>query len=136
MTKHNICESIENFLKKKKIRFTISNQDSRGCLYEILISSTEGFIQVDYNLDDESNNYCSLTFHTVVNDNGMSLYHSDWDSESGDCFESEIECLVDNIKRIDQGLSKIQSKINQIKDLCENYGLEFEEMIEVIYNFD
>lgn len=51
ITKHNICETIENYLKELKLRYEISEQDSLGCFYEVFISSTPGYIQVEYNLD-------------------------------------------------------------------------------------
>lgn len=138
ITKHNICEIIENYLKELKIRYNIDNVDSIGCIYELFISSTSGFIQVEYDLDDEKDNYVVTQLFTSVDDYGNSIYHSNWDNECKTCdsLNGEIDNLVDSIKRINNGLSKISSKINQIKDICEEYELDFENLIDVLYDFD
>ena len=138
ITKHNVCEKIDNFLKQEKIRYSISDQDSKGCLYELFVSSTSGFIQVEYNLDDEKDDYVVLQLFTNVDNSGNSIYHSDWDNESegGDSLEGEIEQLIDGVKRINQAIAKISTKIEQIRDICNEYELDFEEFIILNYDFD
>ena len=136
VTKENICQKIEDFLKSSKIRYNILAPDSRGLLYELFISSIEGNIQVEYNLDDPNDDIIYVQFFTNIDSNGNSIYHSDWDNESGESIEGEIEELIEAVKRINSGLSKINSKIEQIKDICEEYNLEFEDIIEVLYEFD
>ena len=136
ITKHNICQHIEDILKSQKVRYSILEPDYRGCVYELYASSIEGIIQVEYNLADDNNYFC-LQFYINMDSNGLPLYHSDWDNESnGDSVESEIEQLLSATKRINQGLSKIQTKIEQIKDICEEYNLEFENFIDILYDFD
>ena len=137
ITKHNVCQHIEDILKSLKIRYSILDPDSKGCVYELYVSSIEGHIQVEYNLDDDNDTYFVIQFFTNVDSNGLSLYHSDWDNESnGDSIEGEIEELLNAIKRINQGVSKIQTKIEQIKDICEEYNLEFENFIDILYDFE
>lgn len=136
LTKHNICQHIEDILKHMKIRYSILDPDSKGCTYELYVSSIESNIQVEYNLDDDKN-FFYLQFFTNVDSNGVSLYHSDWDNESnGNSIEDEIEELLNAIKRINQGVSKIQTKIEQIKDICEEYNLDYENFIDVLYDFE
>lgn len=137
ITQHNVCEHIESILKSLNIRYSILFPDSKGCVYQLYISSIEGNIQVEYDLDDEEDNYFILQFFTKVDTYGNSLYHSDWNNETpGDSIEGEIENLVEYAKKINQGISKIQIKIEQIKDICEEYELDFEEFIDVLYDFD
>ena len=40
------------------------------------------------------------------------------------------------IKTVKKTVSKISTKINQIKDICEEYELDFEEFIQLNYDFD
>ncbi len=137
ITKHNICEVIDNYLKEQKIRYSISEQDSKGCLYELFISSTEGNIQVEYNFDDDNDDLVYMQLFTTVDYKGNSIYHAYWDSEEGsDSVEGEIDNLIDAIKRVNQAISKISAKIDQIKDICEEYAVEFDEFITLNYDFD
>lgn len=138
ITKHNVCETINTFLKQEKIRYSISGQDSKGCLYELFVSSTSGFIQVEYNLDDEKDDYVILMLYTDIDNSGNSIYHSDWDNESegNDSLEGEIEQLLDSVKRINQAIIKISTKIEQIRDICDEYELDFDEFITLNYDFN
>jgi|688.fasta_scaffold904393_1 hypothetical protein len=138
VTPHNICQTIEDCLKSKKIRFSISDSDSKGLVYELYISSIECYIQVEYDLDVEDDDYIVLQLFDKVDYNGNSVYHSDWDNEdeNADSVEGEIENLIEAVKRINQGVGKINAKIEQIKDICEEYNLEFEEFITLNYDFD
>jgi hypothetical protein len=137
ITKHNICEVIDNYLKDQKIRYEVTGQDSNGCVYELFISSTSGFIQVEYDLDNENDINTVLQLFTSVDDSGNSIYHSIWDStdESCDSVEGEIDNLIDSVKRINRAIAQIQSKIEQIKDICDEYELSFEEFITLNYDF-
>lgn len=136
ITKYNVIQHIEEILKNLKIRFSIINRDSKGCHIQLYISSIEGNIQVEYSLDDVNDNYFCIQFFTDIDSDGLSLYYSHWDNDSNDSIEGEIEELLNSIKRINQGISKIQTKINQIKDICEEYNLEFDNFIGLLYDFD
>ncbi len=138
VTKHNICQIIEDYLKSQKIRYSISHSDQKGLLYELYISSRECFIQVEYDLDKENDDYTILQLFDNVDDFGNSIYHSDWNNENqhADSVEGEIENLIEAVKRINQGIGKISAKIDQIKDICEEYGLDFEEFITINYDLN
>jgi hypothetical protein len=138
VTKQNVCEIIENYLKEQKIRFEISDQDSESCLYKLFISSMSAYIQVEYDLDDETNNDVYMQLFTEPDSSGFSIYESHWDNENelNDSIEGEIDNLLESAKRINQGIAKIEAKINQIKDICQEYELEFCEFITLEYDFD
>lgn len=138
VTKHNICQTIEDYLKSKKIRYSISDSDSKGLLYELYIASIECYIQVEYDLDKEDDEYIVLQLFDKVDYYGNSIYHASWDNEdeNADSIEGEIDNLLEAVKRINQGISKISAKLDQIKEICEEYNLEFEEFITLNYDFD
>ena len=138
ITKHNICETIDNYLKEQKVRYEITGQDSKECTYELFVSSTSGFIQVEYDLDNEEDSYIVLQLFTPVTNSGTSIYHSEWDNECTGCdsVEGEIDNLIEAAKKINQGISKVSVKIGQIKDICEEYGLDFDQLITLNYDFD
>lgn len=139
ITKHNICQEIEQILKSQNIRFSIENQDYRGTNYELFVSSMEAYIQIEYDLNKEEDNDVQITFYTKVNSDGLSLYESDWDNYDNsikDGIETEIEELINAVKRINFGISKIESKIEQIRNICEEYNLELDKFIDVLYDFN
>ena len=138
VTKQNVCEIIENYLKEQKIRFEISDQDSESCLYKLFISSMSAYIQVEYHLDDETNNDVYMELFSEPDSSGASIYESNWNNENelNDSIEGEIDNLLESAKRINQGIAKIEAKINQIKDICQEYELEFCEFITLEYDFD
>lgn len=133
LTKHNICSHIDDTLKSLNVRYTVLHSDSLECLYEIYVSSIVANIQVEYNLENNDDNYLVVQFFL----NDTSLYHSEWDNESpNDSIEDEIEELINATKRINQGISKIRTKIEQIKDICEEYNLKLNRFLDLIYDFD
>lgn len=136
VTKHNIEQIISDYLKSQNVRFDISDKNNFGFMCQLYISSVESFIQVEYNLDDEEDDVIYVQLFTEIDSNGVSLYHSNWDNESNESIEGEIDELMSSVKRINQGLSKIQAKLDQIRDICDEYNLEFDEFIDVLFDFD
>lgn len=136
ITKHNIHEVIEKHLNKLRIRYDIEESGSKGCLYELFILSTPAFIQVEYNLDDEIDDSVVLQLFTKIDNCKNPVYESDWNSKNCDSVEGEILDLVVSVKKINKGISKIASKIEQIKEICEKYELEFDDFISVNYDFN
>ena len=138
ITKNNIQGIIDEYLKEQKIRYSISDQDSRGCVYELFIGSTSGFLQIEYNLDDTSDDYVVVQLFSPVDDHGGSIYQSEWDNDCEHCdsIEGEIDNLIMSVKRINQGIAKIASKIEQIRALCVEFELDFDELMTLNYDFD
>ena len=138
VTKQNINEKIENYLKEEKIRYNIISQDSKSCLYELFLGSESGYIQVEYDMDNDTDDYIVAQLYSRTDDNEVSIYHYDWDNESENhgSIEINIEVLVEEVKKINKAISKIKSKIEDIRNICEEYGLEFEEFIELNYTFE
>lgn len=138
--KHNITQIIDEYLKTNKIRYTIIEQDVRMVLYQIFIGSMDGFIQIEYDLDSSSENILITYYSNVNDDNGLSLYESVVDNYDSPLtqinVEGEIEQLIDQVKILNKAVAKIGQKIEQIREICEEYNLEIEEFIEVIYNFE
>jgi chromosome segregation ATPase len=89
-------------------------------------------------LDDETKNDVYMQLFTESDSSGFSIYEAHWDNknELNDSLEGEIDNLLESAKRINQGIAKIETKINQIKDICQEYELEFCEFITLEYNFD
>lgn len=149
ITKANIRETIENYLKSIKVRYTIEED----YLYELFLGSVNGFIQLDLNDNDEDNGLAIQLF-SPIDYNGNSLYESLWENEeyiknenendyihipkenAVEELESEIEELINNVKNINNAINKISKKIDQIKEICEEYQLELDTFIEILYDFE
>jgi len=138
ITKHNIKQTIEDFLKSKRIRYSISDEDSLGLTYELFIGYLECFLQVEYDLDAEySDKNVVVQLFTNVDSNGNSLYSETWENDGNyGSIESEIETLIDETKRMNSVVNKISKKIEQIIELCEDNGLDSHNFLTVHYDFD
>jgi hypothetical protein len=137
ITKHNICESIENFLKSKHIKFSIDDPEPRGVTYELYVGSLSCFLQIEYDLDNETDDLVIVQLFTNTDNSGNSLFHYEWDNEKDDdSLDVEIETLIQETKRINSLINKIRNKIEQIQDLCDENQLDIENFISINYDFD
>ncbi len=138
ITRFNVTDKIESYLKDNKIKYIISDSDNFGCSYELLIGSITGNIQVELNGRDLTDECVGIQmFNTSTND--RYIYESStWysDDEDGDSIESEIENLVQQVKNINIGVVKIEKQIEKIKDICNEYELNVDMFIDVVYNFE
>jgi lysyl-tRNA synthetase class II len=137
ITKHNIRQVIEDYLKSERIKYTTEGENSKGLMYEIYVGSLECYLQVEYNLDDDNDNDIVVQLFTKVDSYGDSLYHVDWlNWKEGDSIETEIESLIQQTKKINSLVNKVRNKIEQIKEICEENELDIEEFITINYDFD
>ena len=134
ITKQNVYENIDNYLKENKIRYIVQNFP--GCdTYELLLGSMSGFIQVE--TIDEYDDSVTFQFYSKIDDNGNSLYNSNADTEDEDfSLEDEIDALIDAIKKINLVVAKIETKIEQIKEICSDNEMDYEDFITIVYNFN
>jgi hypothetical protein len=133
ITKNNICQKIEDYLKEKKLNFNIIDQNDRGLNYEIYLGSSEANIQVEYDLTNDDDNSVYLQLYTKLDNYGNSFYHQYWKSDdiNADSMEVEIDSLVESTISLTKVYSKINSKIDQIRDLCVEYNIDFDELITI-----
>jgi len=138
ITKNNIREVIDTYLKENRIKYTTDHEDSMGMVYEIYVGSLECYLQLEYNMEDENDDVVFVQLFTKVDDWGESLYHQTWesDSEDGDTIEREIEVLIQETKRLNSVVNKIRNKIEQIQEICDENELDIEEFITINYDFD
>ena len=100
-------------------------------------TSKQLFVKI-WEIVNEKDNHVVLQLFSKIDDYGNSFFHQDWDNECEHCdsIEGEIDNLVEHVKKLNQAIAKISTKINQIKDICEEYELDFEEFIQLNYDFD
>jgi hypothetical protein len=133
ITKLNVKDKIESYLKNIKVKYSMIS-DSLGIInYELYIGSYECFIQLELS-DTDDDVYCVL--YTKLDDHGCSLVELTWDNnESEDELYECINELITQTKQINSVLSKIEAKIDQIKELCEDVNLDYETFITVNFEF-
>lgn len=136
VNRDNVYEVIDNYLKENKIRFSIT-PDGGDNFYELFLGSESGFIQIETNLNDSEDKGVFFQFFSKVDNYGNSLYHSqqDTDDKNFDLI-GEIEELITNIKKLNQVIGKIQNKLDDIKNICEENEMNVEDFIEIIYDFN
>jgi hypothetical protein len=139
VNKHNVCTIIETYLKEQKLPFNVLHSNNTVVNYEIFSGSTECYIQVEYKLDDTTDNEVFLQLFTKQNELAESHYHQEWmswETEFQDSIESEIESLIEATKKLNKAFAKISAKLEQIKELCAENNLDFEELITVNFDMD
>jgi hypothetical protein len=137
ITKHNVREIIENYLKSKKIKYSIDDEDNFGLVYEIYVGSLECYLQVEYDLEKIEDDYVVVQLFTEIDDLGNSLYSVTWENdEHHDSIESEIDTLIDETKQLNRAVIKIGKKIEDIIEICEEHGLSSEDFIQINYDFN
>ena len=137
INKHGIRELIENYLKSKKIKYSIDNEDNFGLVYEIYVGSLECYLQVEYDLEKIEDESVVVQLFTEVDDSGNSLYNVTWENdEHYDSLESEIDTLIDETKLLNKAVIKIGRKVEEIIEICEEHNLDLREFIQIEYNFD
>jgi len=135
VTKENVRSIVENYLKENKIRFEIVDSDSEICSYQLFVSTLIGGIQIEYSLDDPEDNYVVAQLYIVDNDD---LYDGQWDNENNDSesLEDEIFGLLEKVRELNRVVSKVEKKIEDIKEICKEAELDHEVFIRIQYNFD
>jgi hypothetical protein len=152
ITKNNIRDIIETFLKENHYRYSTDFEDSKGLLYQIYLGSLDCFIQVEYDLDKPEDNAVHIQFFTKADSSGNCLYEQNWDNYEAqfvdgkfemkfsdipeESIEGHIETLIEETKKYNSVIGKISKKIDQIKEICEEHELDPEEFITVNFDFD
>jgi hypothetical protein len=136
VNRSNCITLFDDCLRSKKLKFSQIYIDNAGCNYEIFLGSMNGYVQMEYFPLDSDDESITCTFYSKTNSTGMSLYESCVDSDNMAIdFEEEIDNLVDGVKKLNQAISKIEIKIDQIIEICEEHQLDLNNFIEIIYNF-
>lgn len=135
VTKHNVRSIVENYLRENKIRFEIVDSDSEVCLFKLFVSTLIGGIQIEYSLDDPEDNL--VIAQLFIKDN-YDLYDGQWSNENDDSesLEDEIVGLLEKVKELNRVVSKVERKIEDIKEICREAELDHEIFIRIQYNFD
>ena len=136
VTRDNVYEVIDNYLKENKIRFSITTDDS-GNFYELFLGSESGFIQVEIASNDSDDKDVFFQFFSRVDDMSNSLYHSQVGTDyDGFDLIMEIDELIANVKKLNQVIGKIRNKLDDIENICEENEMNVNDFIEIIYNFN
>jgi hypothetical protein len=134
--KGNVYKSIEEYLKEQGIRYDIT-PDPSGNFYELFLGSEPGFIQVEVDPNDPDEGDVFFQFFSKVNDQGNSIYHDQWDTfnKNFDLIGC-IDELIAKIKALNKAITRIGYKIEDIKSICEENEMDFEEFILIVYDFE
>lgn len=129
ITKHNVQEKIESYLKSLRVRYNIVDQNDFIYFYEIFVSSLPTHIQVEHDLENNDDEVC-IQFLIETDDIGTSLYSSIlYSVDNITTIEEEIHELIEASKSFNKVVNKIYKSIETIKDICDEYGLDYEYFI-------
>lgn len=126
VTKHNLVSAITSYLVKNKIRFVIIEENDLGAFLEVIVGSLIGYIQVEYNLNEADDNEVVIQKFVRFGNEDFTLEVYDADIGTGldiSEIESELEGLIEKTKVLTITLSKIETHINKIIEICEENQL-------------
>jgi hypothetical protein len=121
VTKHNLISAITSYLVKNKIRFVIVEENDLGAFLEVIVGSLIGYIQVEYNLNEADDNEVVIQKFVRFGNEDFALEVYDADLGTGldiSEIESELEGLIEKTKGLTIALSKIETHINKIIEIC------------------
>jgi hypothetical protein len=135
ITKHNVQSVIKEILKEYKISWHLESSGDYYLLYQLNISpSVNSFIQIESSKDvDEV--YVSL--YSMIDGVSDRFFHEEsfWAYEEED-LEGEIQSIINSVKDLSKATTKIFKKIEDIKTICEENGLDYEYFIEVLVDIE
>ena len=133
VTKENVQEIIEKYLESKRIRYEVDSTNT--LLYYILHTGTEkGHIQVELPEKEEDDTMAFQFFSTLKYCD--SLYFESKYSDNKDFdLPAEIDALLLALKNINNTIAGIELHINKIKQLCTENNLNWQQFIDVLYDF-
>jgi hypothetical protein len=121
VTKHNLVSAITSYLVKNKIRFVIIEENDLGAFLEVIVGSLIGYIQVEYNLNEADDNEVVIQKFVRFGNEDFALEVYDADLGTGldiSEIESELEGLIEKTKGLTIALSKIETHISKIIEIC------------------
>jgi hypothetical protein len=129
-----LTNEVSDWLLNKKIKFELDNSDDNH-FFTFWIGSGVGNIQIEY-LPIESISMPFIQLFTRIGKNDNNVCENVFEY-NGDFKELtlKIEELIDNIKRINRVIHKIEDKIDQIKELCEDIQIDYEQFIIINHEF-
>ncbi len=137
ITRSNVYKEIDSILNESNIRFNLRDKDARGGNYELFVGSMPCFIQIETSDETSDDETVSFQFYTDIDKQGIALYHTYPKSDDKNFdLEDEINSLIEKTKKLNTVISKIEKKIEQIKEICEEYQLEVENFIEITFDFN
>ena len=133
--KRNVLDVVSNSLKNRKIKFSLDDEDGTGCvstfLFELIFINVLGYIQVEFS-DDKVNIVPAIQYFTQNNE-----YHEvEMNISNLDEIDNQIEEFVLFIKSFNKAIIRIQNKIEQITNLCEDLQMDPDIFITVNYDFE
>lgn len=125
-----IVNKIRQYLKSKNVKFTEDLEN--GFDFTIHLGSETGSAWIEE--IDENGEICYQV--NTMDDNGTIDYLLQIEETSDyDSLEQNIYELIEFLKLKGRIVTKIEAKINQIEELCEELGVPLDTFIEVTYNF-
>jgi hypothetical protein len=135
VTKDNAVQILIDLLRTNKINYTI--EDSSNEYFHLHVGSYDCGIQLEFGEFGD----VLFDFHTKINYDGNSLYESmieGYEEEiiTLDMVEEQLLILVEEAKKYSRVISKIEAKIEQIKDLCTDNDLNIDDFIRIEFDFE
>lgn len=126
MKKFNYTQQIEDYLKKIKAVYTKNTikgiTNTEETVFNFKNEYTNGYITVEA----EERVYCNISRDTE--NYYTDYYESDWDIKERS-LEDEIDDFISRAKEIDIALKEIISIQEKIKEICEQYDLNYNDYI-------
>ncbi len=132
-----LTSEVSKFLTSKKVKFDRNDDDYYCPIFTFYVGEAEGGITISYPNDIEigDDEFISLNIYSKIDDTGNSFFYESLEYEKMEDVEYHIENLLAYLKDLSRVLKKVEEKIEQIKDICDGIGLDYDSFITVNYDF-
>lgn len=123
-----VIKKVRSILKDEKIMYTIEEE------HIILEMGTfNGGIQFEKH--DHEDDYTILQTWVMREDNeDDDIDHHDYDSISLDDLEDIVNELIDSVRNVNGGISKINKKLNEIIQIAKSYEIQSSLLSDIVSN--
>ena len=125
-----LVNAIEAYLKENKYKFNTESDKGVVHYIDVFLGSTTLMIEFLGFGDDEVEH--EIAFLNDLNDLPITqeIYNNIED------VISDFENAVEVTKRVNKGLSLIHTKLEAIKEICDDYDLEIGEILTIHHDFE
>lgn len=130
MSEVELVNAIEVYLKENKFKFNTESDKGVVHYIDVFLGSTTLMIEfLGFGGDDVEH---EIAFSNDLNKLPITqeIYNNIED------VISDFENAVEVTKRVNKGLSLIHTKLESIKEICDDYDLEIDEILTIHHDFE
>ena len=133
INRNNFRELIEKYVKRNHLFFTVFFSDDLDYTYKISGTFLDTFINIEHGKGSKDDDSIVMSMYLRFPEKHKNIILQVWDSsESYNDYQSELNDFFNNRMKIHHRISSIKESLDQMKSVCEEYNMNY---IDIINNF-